>query len=212
MGKQHGKHQNSTSPNQCNRPPSTPLGKIVATITEPITVRHQDTSTDNQRYTEEKDSRFEQLKQSKLLNKITAIAAIAGIASVLGLIVTIIQSRNSLQIDERAYVLLDAKEFKITPDSPDRLGFKVGFANTGKTPAYKTYSFCSVHPDISTIPDKDTPKETGLMILAPSGIDLCYVPQVPGSIDAIKAGARLYFFGTVWYEDAFGQSHWTQFC
>lgn len=211
MGQSKPKHPNHSGPSKGNSPPTAPP-KVVASIPEPITVRHQETTEDNKRYTEQKENRSEQLKEAKRLNKITAAAAAIGIASLIGLIVNIMESRWSLQIDQRAYVVPEMKEFMAAPDPSGGLTFRAAYRNTGKTPAFRVISVCSVFGSTQAIPDQDTPRTTGKMMLSASGVAYCQVDSVKVTPEDIRKGSRLYFFGTVWFQDAFGKRHWTQFC
>jgi hypothetical protein len=119
--------------------------------------------------------------------------------------------RENFHADERAYVLLDATELKVI-ENPWGLHFQTGFRNTGKTPAYRVNSFCGVRGNLEEIPARDSPVAHGQMTLPPSGVDLCAVDLHNSSLNEIRGGTQMYFFGTVWYEDAFRSSHWSQFC
>jgi hypothetical protein len=68
--------------------------------------------------------------------------------------------------------------------------------------------------DASSIHNTDIKPNISWQLIPPGGeiqVDSQIIPQE--QLSAVKAGkSPLFVYGTVWYEDIFGASHWTQYC
>jgi hypothetical protein len=67
------------------------------------------------------------------------------------------------------------------------------------------------------IPQTDIPETKPSMspTIPPGGIGNTATiegPTPPEIVQGIQRGGRYYVFGTIWYDDIFGQHHWAQFC
>ncbi|HXI73830.1 MAG TPA: hypothetical protein VNN22_26100 [Verrucomicrobiae bacterium] len=113
--------------------------------------------------------------------------------------------------DERAWIFVtipnNALNLSVTNGSVNLI-----MKNIGKTPALITSEYGGITEDASAIQPHD-----------PKGINdsLMLIPNCEGSLKVIiplnveariVTGTRVYVFGTVFYSDISGDSHWSQFC
>lgn len=140
----------------------------------------------------------------------------------------VLASRDSIRLDQRAWMALETIEGKIVADQTLRVS--VRWTNSGKTPAVKTKGLISirafkagVEPDMSFVNVEGLPS-TGLV--APNqhfrqnttftdirdGVRVLYKFSA-AEIDAFKAGKMfMYAYGRVTYDDMFGCHHWVRYC
>jgi hypothetical protein len=114
--------------------------------------------------------------------------------------------RQSLT-DERAWVMV--YDYAAIHENGKEV-FDAIYKNTGKTPAINVRGCFNVTGSASLIPDVDTlpEKHSKGHILA---------PEATGHLEGVLAsslfvkGQAVFLSGTMWYDDIFGQHHWSQF-
>lgn len=123
------------------------------------------------------------------------------------------EMKRTRQLDERAWVT--AFDFEPVNDDPNHY-FRVTYKNTGKTPAINCDGTIVSQFDLKKIPKKDTrpPAPENAQLLAPDGSATITSLNIPfDQVNAIRNGwAAPYWYGTIWYDDIFGNHHWSQFC
>jgi hypothetical protein len=188
-------------------------------IPNPLTVVHEPTALDDQRYAEERKARAEQLKAAQHLNIITGTAAVVGFLSLVGLIISIQQSRHALAIDQRAWVMLENLSGNMEVGKPYLVS--VLFKNFGKTPAQNATLKARMEPLSSgTLPSFANLQATNLRFdAAPGGQASTIIRPDSGEpvvlenlLQMTNGQSTEYVFGRVDYEDIFSVHHWSQFC
>lgn len=188
-------------------------------IPNPLTVRHESTAADDQRYVEEREARAEQIKAAHRLNRITALAAIFGLLSVVGLLVSVQQSRHAMEIDERAWVMLENLSGNMEVGKPYLVS--ISFKTFGKTPGQDVTLKARMELlSNGMLPDFASLQSINLRFDAsPGGLSSTIIrpdsgqPVVAENMEQITNGQFTeYVFGRVDYEDIFSVHHWSQFC
>jgi len=139
------------------------------------------------------------------------------VAAFIAIILTFWEMRETRIYDERAWVSFI--QFKPTVDESNGTSvdwfFTANLKNTGKTPAIRVQAVCKWTQDSNQIKIYDSipypPINSGLM--APDTIANSSTDKIPMSvINAANNSIPFYCYGTVWYDDIFGNHHWSQFC
>lgn len=125
----------------------------------------------------------------------------------------------------RAYVFLTGIDFIEQDKKQDRFIHKFEIKNTGLTPAYKLWIESLTRPLPHPLPADfsfaiDPPgRNPSVMMLGPgqttghdSHADEPLSKTELIKIRSLETGTRLYTFGTIRYEDAFGRKKFTNFC
>lgn len=139
-----------------------------------------------------------QLEQMRLATKAATIQAKA--------------STDSLEFANRAWVAAFAFTAKSDP-AGKIVGVDVSYRNTGKTPALRLKVSSAWVPQDDSIPSQDAPMaDVPTMLLAPEAIGRVTVDMPPEAVTSVlQGGPGGFIFGTIWYDDIFGRSHWIQF-
>jgi hypothetical protein len=213
---------------------SKPPTDFALKIPNPITIRQERDAAADERYTEEKETRAAQLSAAQKLNWITGCGAAAAIVSLFFLYLAIVQSRHSIEIDQRAWLSITQKG-NTTLDVGSAPSAFLTITNTGKTPALRIEG----HLHIEVVPAHGSPHlDERLLpyVLSVSGIAL---PNEPRDTDVVRlihvAGtathateddpltqrekddleqgrAWIAIHGTISYDDAFKNRHWVRIC
>lgn len=188
-------------------------------IPNPMPVQVQPTTEDNQRHAKEENYHGRQTELASSLNWITGIAAVITLVGVIASlaigIFNISSSRKALETDQRAWVMTEPS---VTEKNSGGTYFKVPFRNTGHTPALHTHAWINSTGDYSRIPERDpvgNSENVPNFVVGPNDTGNTSTfdnPLSDSDVQKIAAGARLYIYGTIAYDDVFGKSHWTQFC
>ena len=194
-------------------PPSNSMCKIP----NPLTVRHEPTTEENQRYTEERDTRHGQLRAAQTLNKITVAGIVIGLGSLIGIIVNFQQSRRAFEADERAWLSPQGMNVML-PYEASHVVIAVDFFNTGKTPAHIE----------KVVTDYGLGKKDGSINWFQSSIagEQAVPPNIKTPIvyriklpiteeqfkDVIEMRLAVDFKSTISYRDIFGRPHNTEIC
>jgi hypothetical protein len=118
-------------------------------------------------------------------------------------------------MDERAWVFPRDQTWGI--DNTNNY-WKTRFVNSGKTPALNVVFQIGDTEDTNLIPTNDEspeyygPKANGSIIAPGAFVDGRSVNVPDRAINDVHNGQCLYIYGHVWYEDVFGNHHWSQFC
>jgi hypothetical protein len=94
--------------------------------------------------------------------------------------------------------------------------WKIDYRNSGQTPAINVQVMTWSGGHFEEIPVHDTQPNISnpyKAMMEPGGEG--NTPDAilsHGIIEYIKSGMPYYFWGTIWYDDIFGNHHWTQFC
>jgi hypothetical protein len=115
---------------------------------------------------------------------------------------------DNFHLEQRAWV--SPAGIRKTPNEVIEIRFK----NTGRTPAIRQISARGQTTDITTIPNVDKePVGAPRANNAPDGTKLMQIPLDAGSIQTFASKQRgVFIYGTVFYNDVFRESHWTQWC
>jgi len=146
-----------------------------------------------------------------------AIEGLTLIAVVVYAVVTYYQWRDlrcNFAAEQRAWVM-PFKYGEAVDDSGYVVGARVFYRNTGKTPALRAFAVANWVPRKEMIPTRDTQPVSGVasLSLPPDGETDKTIPIPADTVRLIMAGNSCgYIFGTVWYDDIFGHSHWVEFC
>lgn len=124
--------------------------------------------------------------------------------------------QKSFQIDERAWVAANKGAINNFGVNDNSVAFEIFFKNTGKSPAMNVVTVMGATIESNSIPRKDErPNGQAGGLLAPDAemsITTAEHPFDNRGIEAIKSGLPYFIYGTVWYDDIFGNQHWSQFC
>jgi hypothetical protein len=138
------------------------------------------------------------------------------IVAAIGLmLITYFQLKDSQEtriLDERAWVCAYDTTIDVTHLKAGVI-FQVTFKNTGKTPALRVRNVMGTAKELSDIPAKDEMPKESQGLLAPDESSIAVIAPASAKIIAqMSDGKTVYLFGTVWYDDIFGNHHWSQFC
>jgi hypothetical protein len=125
------------------------------------------------------------------------------------------QIKRTRMADQRARVAVDGTPNQIISEDKESVTFEISYKNTGRTPATKVACVTGAAllparvPQVENAPNPPVNAET----LAPGGTGVVRSPIImAGTMKAVTDGVPLYLYGTIWYNDVFGKSHWSQFC
>ena len=122
---------------------------------------------------------------------------------------------STFKTDQRAWVMPSDVE-RDTEDIGDGFaGAVIYFRNTGRTPALNVRVYTNWTQRREMIPALDTPSSDRISItsLAPNEQGYARVPIPLADAKRIMNGeSEALIYGTVWYDDIFGRSHWAQYC
>jgi hypothetical protein len=116
---------------------------------------------------------------------------------------------------QRARVVVDGTPSQIISADKDSVTFEISYKNTGRTPATKVACATGAALLPSRVPQAEDvpnpPVNDGT--LAPNGTGVVRSPIISAeTMKAVTDGVPLFLYGTIWYNDMFGKSHWSQFC
>jgi len=125
------------------------------------------------------------------------------------------QIKRTRMADQRARVAVDGTPHQIISEDKESVTFEILYQNTGRTPALKVACATGAAllparvPPVENAPNPPVTAGT----LAPGGTDVVRSPIIMAeTMKAVTDGVPLYLYGTIWYNDVFGKSHWSQFC
>jgi hypothetical protein len=125
------------------------------------------------------------------------------------------ETSETRTLDERAWV----GAIEITPVISEEGSryYQVKFKNTGKTPAINVAPIVGAYLSEKEIPTKDecpkTPSHVGLLQPGADGFVTTKThPLSPLAVSEIQRGSNYFVAGTIWYDDIFSRTHWSQFC
>jgi hypothetical protein len=207
-----------------------PPRNIAVVIPQPLSVRQESSAKDNERYTEESDSRAKSLRAAQRLNWFTGLGGVVGIVTLLFLWLSLEQSRNAFEHGQRAWIGITKIVVIIPPvskpaDSPgepiteDKLFVvPIIFKNGGMTPA--THVKMDIDPNQfqgidCAVPSIKSPYDSETSIgPGDTGSDnntVLYLHK--GCVDALNSGkAKFTVSGVIRYDDVFGFHRHTHFC
>jgi hypothetical protein len=116
---------------------------------------------------------------------------------------------------QRARIAMDGTPNQIISEDKESVTFEISYKNTGRTPALKVTCATGAALLPSRVPHaENTPNPpVNAGNLAPNGTGVVRSPIImAGTMKAVTDGVPLYLYGTIWYDDVFGKSHWSQFC
>jgi hypothetical protein len=123
--------------------------------------------------------------------------------------------KQTRMADQRARVAVDGTPNQIISEDKESVTFEISYKNTGRTTATKVACVTGAAllparvPQVENAPNPPVNAAT----LAPGGTGVVRSPIImAGTMKAITDGVPLYLYGTIWYTDVFGKSHWSQFC
>jgi hypothetical protein len=100
-------------------------------------------------------------------------------------------------------------------ENKDRGNFIVKLQNTGRTPALNVHTTINFDFDPKNIPIKDEMETNPVTggTLAPNAMAFTQTAPIPFQmLTPISSGKTGYVSGTIWYDDIYGNHHWSQFC
>jgi hypothetical protein len=234
----HGKDGNKSNHNSGgSKEVPNPPQKIV--IPNPLTIRHEATTEENNHYTEQKDNRIEQLRTAQRLNRITIGGVAATLLSLLFVYLSFQQSKKALEVEQRGWL-----QYKKQPDVPggdtrnltlgrdQPVNFPFWMKNAGKSPAKNVdvKIFVDIvektkEPELSHVSSSSGqafehivigivfPDEDFKQTITRRDINRAVVAATQKEVDGIQNGT-MYFvvYGEATYNDIFGTPHWTRFC
>lgn len=135
-------------------------------------------------------------------------------------------ARETAERQLRAYVTVRAEHLRVQGEDSEKFVLELRIENTGQTPAneigIKSLVRIEKHPLPATfdfsVPD-DSFDEPSVIILGPggrsfhhSGAEGPFSEADMKEVKRAKSGRRIYCWGTIRYEDAFGAEQTTEFC
>jgi hypothetical protein len=123
--------------------------------------------------------------------------------------------KQTRMADQRARVAVDGTPNQIISQDKESVTFEISYKNTGRTPATKVACVTGAALLPARVPQVENAPNppANAVTLAPGGTGVVRSPIImAGTMKAVTDGVPLYLYGTIWYEDAFGNSHWSQFC
>ncbi len=123
------------------------------------------------------------------------------------------EMKTARELDERAWVMAYDYEPQYTSN-----GFfvRVSFKNTGKTPAIECEGHIFWQTNRDKIPTFDIrpPPPENRSLLAPDegGIIDSAMFSFQDMAGIVNGSKPIFYYGTIWYDDIFGNHHWSQFC
>lgn len=137
---------------------------------------------------------------------------------------TFIEQRKTSRAELRAYIAVKGRHLRLDHDT-GKVRAEMQILNTGKTPAFNTHwggkaavgsreVAAAYHPGGRVPPGPSPEATTFLTIHAGSDVhgDFEDTLGADAFVPVAQGKAFLYVIGTVWYEDAFGQPRYTNFC
>jgi len=119
---------------------------------------------------------------------------------------------DEMRRDERAWVAPFDKGIGISDTESAYILFTVHFKNTGKTPALHVRSTIGITSSLDSVPQTDPqPNSPPLSGIIPPD-QIANSPTLKILEQPFLKSSTCYVYGTVWYDDIFGNHHWTQFC
>jgi hypothetical protein len=124
-------------------------------------------------------------------------------------------------LDERAWVGAFHVIVENGSKEPTDSQFRVEFQNTGKTPALKVSAHVLasnvVFVNWELIDREHAQMQTNWLansgLLAPNAIGSVTTDEIDMATEkAIEKGMPYYVYGKIWYDDVFGEHHWSEFC
>ena len=127
------------------------------------------------------------------------------------------EMKTSSALDQRAWVgTIDASQFTFTLGQ--NVVVVVPVKNSGKTPALMVTTVAAMRTiDAGKVPDfKDLKEPTGVGVIQPNAATYMSIfsDQILNKdmMEELTQGKRvLWIYGTITYDDVFGQHHWTTF-
>lgn len=119
------------------------------------------------------------------------------------------EMKRARELDERAWVFVDIKDNGLIKQDTNVV-FQAIIKNTGKTPAKITGDVSHLAVSTNEIPKYDAIVSGISAMLIPNSEHKLPSPTFPGFI--LEQNMTIYIYGTVWYDDIFGEHHWIQFC
>jgi len=153
-------------------------------------------------------------------NFIIALFAIISSVATIGLYCiakdTLIVSQRAFVYAEKANILGEAPDLKISRPANAKIGIDVVFKNSGQTLSKNQRSTMGTYFTTTGIPDDfKYPIELNSrpILLAPQAETQLLRPISETELANVKSGKQLLFvYGDVTYEDVFGKSHKTEYC
>lgn len=149
----------------------------------------------------------------RCLKLLTIIGAFASAVTVVVVVLQLKDSRETRILDEKAFVAPVPITLTLHYSNGPSF-YSVILHNYGRTVARKVVIEVGATNTADAIPEPEIEPKISFSFLAPSGettVDSQFISHEMW--DAAKAGKiPLFIYGTVWYEDIFGHSHWTEFC
>jgi hypothetical protein len=185
-----------------------------------ISVKIDPAPQDEDRYCEEKDNRALQLSTAQRTNRITFWGTIAGILTLFALYIGLYQNRETMQIDQRAWIGVQDVATPPVLTGGTVLNPVVTVVNTGKTPAFRVvekagWQIAKAGAEFDPEPyvKKSVPIQQGT--ITPNGkreFRATIGPIVQQRADELNSGTFiLYLYGEFTYSDAFDKPHFTRF-
>jgi hypothetical protein len=121
-------------------------------------------------------------------------------------------------LEQRAWVGVIGFDAEFTPNSssPEQVKFGEIIKNSGKTPAINVVPIVGGYRNKKDIPATDAfPNPINSAdFLMPDNTSIIPSTLPPNQVNAsdVEAGKSYYIAGTIWYDDIFGNHHWSQFC
>jgi len=122
-------------------------------------------------------------------------------------------ARRELMLANRAWVYVFDFE-KITNPAGEALGIQVLYRNTGRTPALGLRATVGWTRKQALIPVQDNQNAAGPKWTLPPNGKANTIPRLPPEVvrRVLNGNHGGFVYGTLWYEDVFGDTHWSQFC
>jgi len=197
-------------------------------IPNPLIVQTQSSSDDNERYSDEKTCRHDQVRVAKNLNWITGLGVGAAIISLVAVGISILQSRRALMLDQRAWIKVGTPGPKI--EEGKEISYPLFGVNTGKTAARVINAKYVVEvlkaEEAPHLPFEDKAMigtyTTGIMwptdpfdlpnskVLDPKAVPI--ILSHDEAMELFSGNKYLAVHGIVEFRDIFGHPHWTHFC
>ena len=197
-----------------------PPQEVVLKTPTSIPVKIDPGPQDEERYTEEKDNRARQLSAAQRTNRITFWGTIVGILTLVALYVCLYQNRETMQIDQRAWIGVQDVATPPVLTEGTVLNPVVTVVNTGKTPAFKVVERAGweiMQAGVEFNPESHVKKSVPIAqgTITPNGkreFRVTIGPIVQQRADELNSGAYiLYLYGEFTYSDAFNNPHFTRF-
>lgn len=215
----NGKRKNGgQGPSGNPKPPAKPPRNIAVVIPQPFSVLKESSTEDNQQYAEERSSREAQLRTAQRLNSITIKGGVIAALSLLAVFLSLWQSRETSQEEQRAWVMVDYFKIDTALNTTQSVPIKFALKNFGKSPGIdvvsETHTWVAGDACPSKIVRSPYKSKAPIAPEVSQELDSLYIGALgQPCLDALTSGkASITYTGEISYWDIFHKKHLKEYC